>query len=196
MTQGVQDAGEGTDRQGARGAEDGVLAVGVDDHLRGDQPTAGPQHRGGHGPEDPIDPTHRNRQRLGHADSGTADGAHGHQAGRVGVIADGAGTDGQTHGQTRCRGADPAQPTGGLDPADDGLDGAEHDTADQATDGRRTESVDVAGDGPRRHAGQREPDEGPQPSGPPLGSRAVGHRCLPLGSRAVVLAGIDGEGSS
>ena len=49
------------------------------------------------------------------------------------------------------------------------LDGAEHETADQPAEGRRTEGVDVAGDSPRRHTGQREPHEGPQPPGPPLG---------------------------
>ena len=45
IARGVQDAGERADGQGAGRAEDGVLAVGVDDHLRGDQPAAGPEHR-------------------------------------------------------------------------------------------------------------------------------------------------------
>ena len=84
-TPGVQDAGDRAHGEGAGRAEDRVLAVGVDDHLRRDQPAAGPEHGCRHGPQDPIERPHRNRQRLGHADGGAADGAHDDEAGGVGV---------------------------------------------------------------------------------------------------------------
>ncbi len=178
----VQDAGERADRQGAGSAEDCVMAVGVDDHLRGDQPADGPERRGCDGPQDAVEPAHRNRQRLGQADGGAADCAHRHQAGGVGAIVDDGGAGSQAHRQTGRGGADPADPPIALDAADAGLHRAEHGTTGETADHGGACRVDAADRGSSRHAGEREPDEGPEPPKPPGERRSVlGHVCLPLG---------------
>ena len=178
------DAWRATRRQRAHGegagrAEERMLAVGIDDHLRRDQPAGGPEHGCRQGPQDPIEWPHRNRHGLGRTDCGAADGAHDDEARGVGSVADGAGSDDEADGEAHRRRPDPTDSIGGIDPADADLYGAEHSTTDQSADGRRTGSVDIAGNRSGRHPRQREPDKGPEPPGPSLDCCPVRpHRCL------------------
>ena len=122
-------------------AEDRVLPVGVDDHLRRDQPADRPQHRRGRRPK-----RRDRRSRIGTTTAwarptpSAADRTHHDQAGGVGSIAD----DARADSETRPRARTPWPPIHRTrcpwrDPADERLDGAEHEPGRQAADdgGRR-----------------------------------------------------------
>ena len=154
----VEQACGGADGDGARRAEDGVMALGVDDHVGGDQPPGRPEDGCGRGPQDPVDPTHRDGDSLGAPPTNAPLIAPIATRLAVSVRKSTAlATDQQADAQSRGGGDDPADPRAAIDPADQRLHGAEHRAAGQTAEHGGRSGVDVAGDQAGGHAGRGKP---------------------------------------